>query len=195
MHQDDAEGATPIEPDDADALIPAGIRTRDDLNAWEQVGIAAARSWALDRRRPLPLPRVLDESFLRELHRRMFGATWRWAGSYRRTNTNIGVPWPTIVTARHEAIADARTWIDEETWSHEEMLARWHHRLVVIHPFPNGNGRWSRLATDLLARARAVPLPTWGASLPAADTRRHYLEALRRADAGEFERLREFLWE
>jgi len=194
MYQDDAEGATPIDPDDADALIPAGIRTRNDLNAWEQAGITTARSWALDRRRALPIARILDESFLRELHRRMFAATWSWAGAYRRSNTNVGVPWPAVPTAMREAIEDARTWIDTDTWAHAEMLARWHHRLVVIHPFPNGNGRWSRLATDLLAHALAVPLPTWGASLPAADARRVYLEVLRKADAGDYDGLCSFTW-
>lgn len=193
MPTGDADGATPLDPDELDGLIPAGILSRADLNAWEQSGIRTARSWVLDRRRPVPADRLLTERFLRELHRRMFGNTWRWAGHYRQSDTNIGVHWPTIPVAMHDALADTTAWLTYETWPRRELLARSHHRMVTIHPFPNGNGRWSRLATDTLARTLDIPMPTWGAETH-ADPRAAYLTALRAADEGEVAMLTAFMW-
>jgi fido (protein-threonine AMPylation protein) len=66
---------------------------------------------------------------------------------------------------------------------------------VVIHPFPNGNGRHARLMTDVLLRRNGVSAFSWGgANLEAAgDARERYLAALRAADAGDFKPLLEFV--
>jgi Fic-DOC domain mobile mystery protein B len=194
MFPDAADGNTPLDPDELEGLLPAGVLTRADLNAWEQAGIRRARSWALDRRNPVPLQRVLSEAFLRDLHRRMFAITWSWAGSYRRSDKNIGPHWATVPVVMRDALHDASLWIHERVYPPREVLARFHHRLVVIHPFPNGNGRWSRLATDVLARTLSTEPPTWGAGLRPALARREYIEALRKADSGEFAELTTFLW-
>lgn len=186
------EGATPLDPDELEGLIPVGILSRDDLNAWEQVGVVAGRRWALGIRRATD--RVLSERFLRKLHRKMFASVWKWSGTYRKSDRNIGVHWPQVATAMLDAIEDARTWTIEGAWSPSELAARFHHRLVAIHPFPNGNGRWSRLATDALMHALRQPLPMWGASIPGASRRLEYLEALREADRGRFDRLIKFVW-
>jgi Fic-DOC domain mobile mystery protein B len=192
MMSQEPEGATPLDPDDLEGLIPVGILTRADLNAREQAGVLDGRRWALGRRRSTS--RVLTEHFLRELHRRMFGNVWRWAGTFRTTDKNIGTHWPQLRVAMLDAIADAAAWVAAGTWTPKELAARFHHRLVRIHPFPNGNGRWSRLATDALMRSVRHPLPTWGAALDAPTTRAQYLNALRAADNGKFEQLVAFIW-
>lgn len=186
------DGATPLDPDEAEGLIPPGLLTRAQLNAWEQHGIRRARDWAINRRRAISLRKALDDAVLRDLHRRMFADTWTWAGRYRHSDKNIGTHWPEIPAAMRDALADAHAWIAEGTWPPSMLLARFHHRLVQIHPFPNGNGRWARLATEVLARALGVALPTWGA--PQADARRAYLESLRAADQGAFDALARFMW-
>jgi len=86
-------GATPINPDDADELIPTHITTREQLNEWEQANILAAERWAFSRKRP----GLLSRSFLQGLHRRMFDRTWRWAGRLRQVDTNIGDHWRHIL--------------------------------------------------------------------------------------------------
>jgi Fic-DOC domain mobile mystery protein B len=191
----DPDGATPLDPEELEGLIPAGIITRSDLNAWEQLGVLEAQRWAFGPRRRT-VATVLSEKFLRELHRRMFAATWNWAGKFRRSDKNIGVHWPHVPTELRKALDDANMWIATEIWPPAEIAARFHHRIVTIHPFPNGNGRWSRLTTEALMRALREPLPSWGArsAQTAAESRATYLHALRRADRGEFAALIDFVW-
>jgi len=179
-----AEGNTPLDPDEADELIPTHIATRDALNAWEQANIAAAAEWLARRRRTEP---VLSVAFARELHRRMFDGTWRWAGRFRTTEKNIGVAPQRIAEEVAKVLADAAYWVEHGTYALDEIAARLHHRLVWIHPFPNGNGRHARLFADaLLAVHRAAPF-TWGSRDPTGqgDARERYLAALRKADAGD----------
>lgn len=176
----DDEAATPLSPEERDALIPTYITLRGELNEAEHIGIADADRWAFSRRRD-----VLDLAFLRRLHRRMFDDIWRWAGEFRTTPRNIGVEAWRIEPDLRVLLDDARYWIENRTWPPDEIAVRFHHRLVAIHPFPNGNGRFSRLAADLLAAGLGRPRLTWGSGEPVADDerRRRYVEALRAADA------------
>src|SRR5262245_50664735 len=134
-NSDDA--ATPLTPEERDAIIPAHVTLHAELNELEQSNIAEADAWAFLRRR-----NVLDEAFLRGLHRRMFNRVWRWAGEYRESPRNLGIDVHLIVPQLTQTIADARYWIEHESYPHDEIAVRFHHRLVWIHPFPNGNGRW-----------------------------------------------------
>ena len=145
------------------------------LNAFEQTNILAATEWALRPARRPKSARVLATEYLLGLHRRMFGQTWRWAGELRRTNKNIGVHWPTIRVA--------------------EIAARLRHAIVLVHPFPNGNGRWSRLAADTLLHSQRIDTFSWGAAdlSGAGASRAAYLEALRAADRGDFAALLAFV--
>jgi len=163
--EDDAN--TPIVLEERDGLIPSYITLRHELNEAEQINIGAALRWADARSR-----NVLDRDFLGELHRRMFGDVWRWAGRYR------------IAADMQQAIDDAQYWVEHATYPPDEIAVRFSHRLVAIHPFPNGNGRFSRLVGDLLARRLGQPPFTWGRRnlTSARDTRAQYVEALRAAD-------------
>jgi Fic-DOC domain mobile mystery protein B len=172
--------ATPLTLEERDALIPTYITLRHELNAAEQAGVADADRWAFSRRRD-----VLDQAFLQRLHRQMFKDVWRWAGQFRTTPRNIGVePWR-IEEDLHTLLGDARYWIEHRTYPPDEIAVRFHHRLVFIHPFPNGNGRLSRLAADLLAAQLGQSRLTWGSGdlLAVDELRRRYVDALRAADA------------
>lgn len=175
--QDDA--ATPLTPEEREGLIPNYITLRHELNEAEQIGIEEADRWAFSRRR-----KVLEEKFIRQLHRRMFGDVWRWAGDFRTTARNIGVDAYRIGVDLHQLFSDVTYWIEHATYPIDEIVARFHHRLVQIHPFPNGNGRLSRLAADLLAVQLGVERFSWGRAnlVEAAATRRAYVDALRAAD-------------
>lgn len=171
-------GQTALDPDEAQGLRQAWVATRADLDLAEEAGIARGKRWGerACRRRD-----VLTQDFLRDLHKRLFGDVWKWAGRYRDSERNIGVAPHAISTELHKLFGDARAWEDFATYPPDECAARLHHRLAWIHPFPNGNGRCARIFADLyLTRRGAIPF-TWGMSLPAfRDT---YLAAMRAADA------------
>lgn len=173
------DAATPLTPDERRQLIPTYITTRAQLNEAEQIGITGADSWAFSRRRD-----ILDEKVLLDLHKRMFGKVWRWAGTLRTTERNIGIEAYKIRTELRTLLDDVRFWIDHKTYLPDEIAVRFHHRLVWIHPFPNGNGRHARIAADLLAASLGRPRFTWGSvSLVQVDeTRARYIAALKAAD-------------
>lgn len=185
------EGATPLSEDEKDQLIPGHIVNREQLNEWEQRNILEAEQWAFSQRRT----RILSADFVRALHRRMFDRTWKWAGSFRTTDKNIGVPAHQIPTALRNGLDDAEYWLENEIFPIPEAAVRLHHRLVSVHPFPDGNGRHARLAADvLLFNLNQLRLDWGGAGLDSSDPKREeYITALKAADAGDFNPFLQFL--
>lgn len=184
------DGATPLDPADSSGLIPGWISTRGELNSLEEANILRAIRWAHGRRGPRGHAELLTDPMIRRLHREMFGEVWAWAGKYRTSNTNIGVEWPYIQMRVRNLVDDVRAQTaDPENlpWSADEVAIRFHHRLVSIHPFPNGNGRHARLAADILIESLRGPVFTWGRQSLSEDNdaRVMYLEALRIADRSE----------
>lgn len=171
--------ATPLTPAERDELIPTHVTLRSELNELEQQNIATADSWAFSRRHV-----IFRERFLKSLHRRMFNRVWRWAGKFRTTERNLGVKPYLIETELRKAIDDARYWVENNSYPPDELAVRFHHRLVSVHPFPNGNGRWSRLVADMLIVRLGGSRFTWGgADLRAAgEARDRYIAALKAAD-------------
>ncbi|MBL8552432.1 MAG: mobile mystery protein B [Hyphomonadaceae bacterium] len=185
----DDDAATPLTPDERAELIPTYIMSRAQLNEAEQIGIADADIWAFGRNRD-----VLDQDFLLGLHKRMFGRVWRWAGATRASERNIGVAAYKIGIELRTLLDDVRFWVANGTFPPDEIAVRFHHRLVFIHPFPNGNGRHARLAADLLAVSLERPRFSWGSAsiVEAAGTRRAYVAALKAADAHDIGPLLQF---
>ena len=175
--------ATPLTAEEREGLIPSHVTLHRELNELEQQNILEADTWVFARRH-----NPLRRAFLRSLHHRMFGNVWRWAGVYRSSNKNIGVDREQIQIRLDEALDNVRYWIEHKTFPPDEIAVRFHHELVFIHPFPNGNGRWSRLMADILAIRLGQPRFSWGSSgLRAADkTRQAYIEALKAADNHDF---------
>ena len=178
------DGATPIDADEAEALLPEHITTQRELNSWESLNILQATRWGLSRKRA----DYLSSEFVRVLHRQMFNKTWAWAGTYRKSDKNLGVPWRTVATEVFKAIGDARYWLDEAVYDGTESALRLHYRMVVIHPFVNGNGRHARLLADiLLFNLDHSPIRWGGTELDSVSEKRsRYLTALRAADRGDF---------
>src|ERR1700720_4371536 len=127
------DNATPLTQDERNGLIPPHVTLRSELNELEQQNILEADRWAFSRKR-----NVVDEVFLRGLHRRMFNRVWRWAGAYRTSERNLGVPHYRIEPELRVIMDDARYWIEHLAYTHDELAVRFHHRLVSVHPFPNG---------------------------------------------------------
>lgn len=192
MQYDYLPGATPLDSDEAEGLLLPHITNRRELDRWEQDNIAEAEVWAL-RRKPRDL---LSVDFVCRLHKRMFGNVWRWAGEFRRSGKNIGVECWAIGTSLKNLLDDVQTWIDLNSYPPDEIAARFHHRLVSIHLFANGNGRHARLMVDLLlVHILGRPRFTWGSEnlVHAGDCRQRYIAALQAADRRQYQPLLEFV--
>lgn len=183
MFDGEPDGTTPIDLDEAQDLIPTHLHTRDELNSWEQANILTAAEWVRKATAP-----ALNEVTIRSLHRRMFDETWGWAGRYRTSDKTIGVFWADIPVEVKKFVDDGLYWIDNESFSISEAALRLHHRLVVIHPFVNGNGRHARLWCDLLLSQNGGTPFQWRAEEldQEGDARARYIAALRHADGGDF---------
>lgn len=184
--------ATPLTPEEEAQLVPSFITTRDELNRAEQQAIADAMRTVL--RRPPSADRLLDATYLLRLHERMFKPVWKWAGKIRITARNIGVePW-LIRTHLQQLLDDARAWVQYASYPADEIAVRFHHRLVAIHCFANGNGRHARLVADLLAIALGQAPFAWGAGalVPAGVVRNAYIAALKQADRDDYAALLAF---
>jgi Fic-DOC domain mobile mystery protein B len=174
------------------ALKIRHIATREELNRFEQDNIAEALQWLGTRHRH----DILTERFTKTLHRKMFGKVWKWAGTFRRSDKNIGVDWKHIAVHAHNLLEDVKYWVEHETYEPDEIAVRFHHRLVWIHLFPNGNGRHARLMTDVLVMNVLKREPfTWnGENIDRGDQARgRYITALRKADGGDYSLLLEYV--
>lgn len=186
------DGNTPLSPEEQDDLIP-DLTTKEELNEWERQNILEASAWALGQRN-LNRRDPFSEAYVRELHRRMFDQTWKWAGVYRTTEKNIGIPHYRIREALPALLGDARYWVEHRTFAPDELAVRFHHKLVWIHAFANGNGRHARLMADVVARRLGKPEFTWGRAdiVRAGDFRRSYIDALRAAEKNDIQPLLAF---
>jgi Fic-DOC domain mobile mystery protein B len=161
------------------------IQTREELNEVEQANILEAQEWAMARRRA----NLLTLDFMCALHKRMFGGVWDWAGNFtKQSNRLLGVDAHEVGPELRKLVGDVQYWIDHQTFSADEIAVRFHQRLTRVHPFPNGNGRHARLMTDLLLIHMKQPAFSWGSRRlrEQGEDRSAYIEALRRADRGDY---------
>ena len=171
----EGEGNTPLSADEQVDLIP-NLATKEELNEWERQNILEAYAWALAPNNPRRHD-PLVESYVRDLHLRMFDQTWKWAGTYRTTEKNIGIPHHEIRERLAASLGDARYWLEHETYPPDELAVRFHHRLVLIHPFANGNGRHSRLMADLLLQHVRLQLEHTGRTAGDTIAQLHHVAA------------------
>jgi Fic-DOC domain mobile mystery protein B len=183
------DGNTPLSPEEQADLMP-NLATKEELNEWERQNILEAYTWALEPKR-ISRQDPLTEPYVRELHLRMFDQTWKWAGMYRTTEKNIGIPHYQIRDSLAALLGDVHYWLEHQSFAPDEIAIRFHHRLVFIHSFANGNGRHARLMADVLAQRQNRPIFTWGSAdiAQAGDFRRSYLDALRAADKNDIRAL------
>ena len=187
------EGQTPLDEDEKEGLKIKTIATQSELNEFEQLNIENAIQWLLSTSVKPQI--VLTEKFIKKLPQKMYGDVWKWAGTFRQTNKNIGVDWRQIGIELKYLLDDTQYWIKNKTYNSEEIAIRFKHRLVDIHCFPNGNGRHSRLMADILMETIfKKDIFTWHQSnlIQANAIRKEYILALQQADKGNIKPLLEF---
>lgn len=190
------KGATPLDPNEINGLIPDYITTQGELNALEKDNISKAIKWSEGRNHK----NLLEPNFIFNLHKRMLCDVWTWAGIQRTSDKSIGIYWAQIPTQMKLLSDDTKYWIENDTYPWKEIAARFHHRLVQIHAFRNGNGRHARLMTEILLQQYDQPTPTWGIHMPEntidveSKIRDEYISSLQKADNKCFDRLIKFMF-
>ena len=187
------DGATPLEPEEMEGLLHKHVTTRGELDELEQFNIQEGLKWLKRQRNADPF----SVAFTCELHKKLFGQVWSWAGTFRQTEKNIGIEPFQISEQLGQLLGNAKYWVDHSTYPPKEIAARFHHKLVYIHLFPNGNGRHARMMADAVLTVALNEKPIdWagGCDLQKmSDRRTEYIAALREADNGDFERLFSFV--
>ncbi len=195
MNFDYPPGATPLDPDELEGLRLSHITNRAELDRWEQDNIIEAETWAF-RKKKITIDDLLSVDFIRALHKRMFRNVWKWAGEFRSSEKNIGVECWSIGPALKSLLEDVKYWTEGSVYLPDEIGALFHHRLVGIHSFANGNGRHARLMADLLlVHLLNQPRFSWGSKnlVQAGDCRDRYIAALQSADQRDYDPLFEFV--
>tara|TARA_B100000795_G_scaffold259738_1_gene234972 strand:- start:118 stop:714 length:597 start_codon:yes stop_codon:yes gene_type:complete len=186
-------GQTPLDEEEKEGLKIKSITTQRELDEFEQLNIEKAVEWTIHTK--LKPEKILTEKFVKDLHKIMYGDVWKWAGEFRRTEKNIGIPWTQIEIELKNLLDDTKYWVENKTFSPIEIAIRFKHRLVSIHCFPNGNGRHSRMMADIIMESIfGNEIFSWNQSnmVKANETRNQYIKALREADNGNFKQLIEF---
>jgi Fic-DOC domain mobile mystery protein B len=183
------DGQTPLNTEQINGLKIKTIVTQAQLNEFEQANINEALMVLNSKRK---IKDILSEDFIVQLHKRMFGMVWKWAGKFRHTETNIGIEWTRIPIELRLLLDDTKFWIEHQTYGPDEIALRFKHHLVAIHCFPNGNGRHSRIMADLIAvHLLGTEKFNWGNSslVASSEQRKNYLKSLHMADKGDFSKL------
>jgi len=184
---------TPLDDEEKEGLKIKSITTQGELDEFEQLNIEKAVEWTIHTN--LKPERILTEKFIKDLHTKMYDDVWKWAGEFRKSDMNIGIKWTQIGIELKNLLDDTKYWIDNNTFSPEEISIRFKHRIVAIHCFPNGNGRHSRMMADIIMESIfGKEIFYWHKSnmVKADDTRKEYIAALRKADNGNINPLIEF---
>lgn len=187
------DGQTPLDEEEKEGIKIKSITTQGELDEFEQLNIEKAVEWTIHTN--LKPERILAEKFIKDLHKKMYGDVWKWAGNFRKSNKNIGIEWTQIAIELKTLLDDTKFWIDNKTFPQDEISIRFKHRIVAIHCFPNGNGRHSRMIADIIMEnIFGLDIFSWNKSnmVKADDTRKKYIVALRKADQGDVSELIKF---
>jgi Fic-DOC domain mobile mystery protein B len=193
LNSDYIDGQTPLNEEEQNGLLIPSITTREELDEFEQLNIEKAIQWTFGKK--WKAEQLFTEKFVKDLHKRMYGEVWKWAGAFRESEKNLGIKSYLIPTELKVLLDDAIFWVQNDTYSPDELAIRFKHRLVSIHCFSNGNGRHSRLMADLIMeKLFNSTFFSWGSSnlVKATDTRKAYIKAVKMADKQDLQPLIDF---
>lgn len=186
-------GQTPLDEEEKNGLKIKSITTQSELNQFEQLNIEKAVEWSILTK--FKTEKILTEQFVKDVHKKMYGDVWSWAGKFRKSDKNIGIHWTQISIELKNLLDDTKYWINNKTFTDEEIAIRFKHKIVSIHCFPNGNGRHSRLMADIIMESIFKKEAfSWNRSnmVKTDETRKKYISALKIADNGDIIPLIEF---
>jgi Fic-DOC domain mobile mystery protein B len=183
-------GQTPLSEEELEGLKISSITTREELDEFEQLNIEKAIQWTIGKK--FHSKELFSEKFMNDLHKRMYGEVWKWAGTFRTSEKNLGIKSYLIPVQLKQLLDDVTFWYENNVFTPEELAVRFKHQLVSIHCFANGNGRHSRLMADLIMdKLYQQPFLTWGGSslVKSNEKRKAYIKAIQMADRHDLEQL------
>lgn len=184
------KGATPIDDISGLKLDTSRVYTLDDIYTFEAKNIRKATIKYLIERPSKKLAPFTFEWMLK-LHKEMFGDVWDWAGKLRQVELSIGVKAYMVSSELKKLVDDLAFWDEHKSFDVVETAARIHHRAVQIHPFKNGNGRWSRMIANIYLLQNGLAPTKWQEDLLSKENphRDEYIQALKLADNGDYSKL------
>ena len=190
----DRNGSTPIDPDQLEGIKFPHVTMMSELDELEDRNIQDGMDW-LNRQKKVD---YLNTDFLDKLHKKLFSNVWKWAGTHRQSMVNLSkVDRFNIKIELSKLFEDVKTRIEFGHTDWGEISAEFHHRLVSIHPYPNGNGRVSRIMTEYLQKRNNKEITNWSESLMSDPKKRRdlYISSLVEADKGNYVDLIKFMKE
>ena len=184
------DGQTPLSEEELEGLKISSITTREELDEFEQLNIEKAIQWTIGKK--FHSKELFSEKFMKDLHKRMYGEVWKWAGTFRTSEKNLGIKCYLIPVQLKQLLDDATFWYENNVFAPEEFAVRFKHQLVSIHCFANGNGRHSRLMADLIMeKLYQQSFLTWGGSslVKSNEKRKAYIKAIQKADRQDLKQL------
>jgi len=184
------DDATPLDDISGLKLPKDKAYTLKEIYLYEANNIALATLKYLSAPPPKTLAPFSYE-WMQQLHYEMFGNVWDWAGKFRQVELSIGIKAYLVPTALKELVDDVDFWDKHKTFDIYEIASRLHHRAVQIHPFLNGNGRWSRMLANIYLRQNGSMPVKWQEDLLSSENpkRDEYIQALKMADSGDYQAL------
>lgn len=179
--------ATPLDDISGLKLDTSKPYTMDEIYLYEAKNITKATLKYLSL---VPDKKLAPFSFewLLLLHKEMFGEVWEWAGKLRQVELSIGVKAYLVSTEIKKLVDDLEFWEQNKSFDVIETASRIHHRAVQIHPFLNGNGRWSRMLANIYLKQNGLQPTKWNENLLSKENldRDDYIKALKKADDGDY---------
>ena len=184
------DGATPLDDVSGLKLSKKNVYTLQEMYIKEAENIANATIKYLSAT-PSKKEAPFSYVWLLKLHDEMFADVWEWAGKLRQCELSIGVKAYLVSTELKKLVDDIEFWNKNRTFDNIETATRIHHRAVQIHPFQNGNGRWSRMLANIYLRQNGLMPVRWQEDLLAKENpnREQYIKALKEADNGDYRAL------
>ena len=184
------KGATPVDDISGLKLSPTKQYSLEDIYVYEAKNIhKATLKYMLDT----PSKKIAPFTFewMIQLHKEMFGDVWDWAGKLRQVELSIGVKAYLVSTELKKLVDDLAFWEEHKSFDVIEISARLHHRAVQVHPFQNGNGRWSRMLANIYLKQNGLTPTKWNENLLSKENphRDDYINALKLADNGDYSEL------
>ena len=185
------KGDTLLSPEELDMLIPKHVTIRAQLDEVEQANIEEGLVWLLSQRN-ITAEKLFSKEFQDKLHIKMLGQVWEWAGKTRTRETNIGVMPHQIEIERKKLNDDAVFWCEATVMTPKELAITFHHKLIQIHCYPNGNGRHGRIMADLIVeKLYEMKRLDWITEdmLHEGEARDIYIDAMKSADDNSYKLL------
>jgi Fic-DOC domain mobile mystery protein B len=190
LNKDLPYGSTPYEDDISGLKLkvkPSQILTRKDVYIAEAENI---RKVIMKYLTDTPTKEIapFNLSWMLQLHKEMYYDVWDWAGTVRKTDLSLGVDKNQIFIQLRNLCDDIIFWENNNYFDLYEIAAKIHYNAVRVHPFLNGNGRWSRMLSNIYLMQNDLNLVKWNENELAKnnDSRKNYIDCIKKADEGDF---------